>query len=230
MSNTVVKANYRQQYEFITGENCKVVLMAAPIGSVLSLTEKMQRPLTEAQLLSQGIVIPNTRAYAELSCYLQQVLLLARTQPDCLTDSIEGKSLGQLIQKDALPLFIDVLTSDCNFLPEKKSPRRKLVKRAEEIMRDHFALPITLTDLCEKLKTSQRSLYYAFEESFGLPPMQYLKILRLHDVRRALKSADPQTSKVTTIAGGYGFWHMGQFSTDYRIMFGESPSTTLRKE
>ena len=120
-------------------------------------------------------------------------------------------------------------TSESNFLSKKESRQLKLVKRADSFMRDRIAAPITLSDLCQELKTSPRSLYYAFSEYLGLPPMQYLKILRLQGVHRALKSAEPQTSKVTDIAGRYGFWHMGQFSTDYRILFGESPSTTLKK-
>ncbi len=57
----------------------------------------------------------------------------------------------------------------------------------------------------------------------------YLKILRLHQVRRALKSANSRTSKVTELATSCGFWHMGQFSQDYKQMFGESPSITLKK-
>ena len=182
------------------------------------------------QLLSPGIIKPDPTAIVHLPDYLEELLLLAKTHPDWLTDISQGNSMAHLILEDSLPLLLDILTFDSNFFPEKESPRQKLVQRAEEIMSDRLALPVTLTDLCQELKTSKRSLYYAFNEYFGLPPMQYLKILRLNGVRRALKLADPQTSKVTTIAGRYGFWHMGQFSTDYRIMFGESPSTTLRKE
>ena len=119
---------------------------------------------------------------------------------------------------------------DSNFLSEKESRQLQLVKRADTFMRDRLSVPITLSDLCQELKTSPLFLYYAFSEYFGLSPIQYLKILRLQGVHRALKSADPQTSKVTDIARRYGFWNMGQFLIDYRILFGESPSTTLKKE
>ena len=120
-------------------------------------------------------------------------------------------------------------TSDSNFLSDKESRQLKLVKCADIFMRDRLPIPITLSDLCQELKTSPLSLYYAFGEYLGLSPMQYLKILRLQGVHLALKSADPQTSKVTDIARRYGFWNMGQFLIDYRILFGESPSTTLKK-
>ena len=207
-----------------------IFVITVPIEQILACAEQMQRSLSRAQLLSPGLILPNPTALQQLSNYLEELLLLAKTHPDRLTDISQGNSMAHLILEDSLPLFVDVLTSDSNFIPEKESRRRKLVKRAETLMRSRINTPITLTDLCQELKTSQRSLYYAFEQSLSLPPMQYLKILRLHGVRRALKSADPQTAKVTKIAGNYGFWHMGQFSTDYRIMFGESPSTTLKKE
>ena len=222
--------NFRQYLDLKTSNETSLLLVTTPIASILTRAEKMKLPLTREQLLSPGIITPDPTAMRQLSDYLEELLLLAKTHPDRLTDISQGNSIAHLILEDSLPLLLDVLTSDSNFLPEKESRRRKLVKRAEVIMRDRLDLPITLTDLCQELETSKRSLYYAFEESFGLPPMQYLKILRLHSVRRALKSANPQTSKVTKIAGHYGFWHMGQFSTDYKIMFGKSPSTTLKKE
>ena len=120
-------------------------------------------------------------------------------------------------------------TSDQNSLSEKESRQIKIVKHADAFMRDRLSLPITLSDLCQELKTSPFSLYHAFGKYLGLSPMQYLKILRLQGVHLALKSADPQISKVTDIAGNYEFWNMGQFLIDYRILFGEYPSTTLKK-
>jgi AraC family ethanolamine operon transcriptional activator len=36
-------------------------------------------------------------------------------------------------------------------------------------------------------------------------------------------------SRVADIAIRWGFWHMGQFARDYRAMFGELPSETLKK-
>ena len=189
----------------------------------------MQRPITREQLLHPGIILPIPTALNQLSSYLAELLTLAKNHPDRLTDNSQNTSIANLILEDSLPLLLDLLTSTLDFVPEKESSQHKLTDAAESFMRDRLDTPITLTELCQELKIGQRSLYYAFQEYFGLPPMQYLKILRLHGVRRALKSAAPQSSTVTKIAKAYGFWHMGQFSTDYRKMFGESPSTTLRR-
>jgi AraC family ethanolamine operon transcriptional activator len=34
---------------------------------------------------------------------------------------------------------------------------------------------------------------------------------------------------VGQVAGDWGFYHLGQFSRDYRRLFGESPSATLAR-
>jgi AraC-like DNA-binding protein len=50
----------------------------------------------------------------------------------------------------------------------------------------------------------------------------------MHLARRALIRADPATATVTGVATEYGFWELGRFSVQYRALFGESPSASLR--
>jgi AraC family transcriptional regulator, ethanolamine operon transcriptional activator len=42
-----------------------------------------------------------------------------------------------------------------------------------------------------------------------------------------LLRADPRSTRVIDVATEWGFWHMGHFAHDYRVMFGEAPSQTL---
>jgi AraC family ethanolamine operon transcriptional activator len=84
-------------------------------------------------------------------------------------------------------------------------------------------------DLCEALGTSWRALDSGFREVYGISPGSYLRIVRLHGVRRALRAADPAGTSVTDIATGWGFFHFGRFSGEYRRLFGEAPSDTLWK-
>jgi AraC-like DNA-binding protein len=53
-------------------------------------------------------------------------------------------------------------------------------------------------------------------------------MLRLSQARRALLSSDCNVVTVTEIATGFGFVELGRFSVEYRKMFGESPSDSLR--
>ncbi|MCP4405581.1 MAG: helix-turn-helix domain-containing protein [bacterium] len=75
---------------------------------------------------------------------------------------------------------------------------------------------------------SKRTLQYAFLEHFGVSPKRYLQIYRLNRVRSILKKRDPNSVAVADVANRWGFWHMGQFAKDYRKLFGELPSSTLK--
>jgi AraC-like DNA-binding protein len=49
-------------------------------------------------------------------------------------------------------------------------------------------------------------------------------------LEHALKlHSDVSTATVTEIATTHGFWELGRFSVEYRGLFGESPSTSLRR-
>lgn len=58
--------------------------------------------------------------------------------------------------------------------------------------------------------------------------MRQLKVRQLREVRAALLRADPQRDTITRIAARFGIWDFSLFARNYKAMFGESPSRTLR--
>jgi transcriptional regulator GlxA family with amidase domain len=60
--------------------------------------------------------------------------------------------------------------------------------------------------------------------------MMYLRRLRLHHVHAELAANSPNSLTVTTVAGRWGFVHLGRFASQYRQLFGETPSETLRAQ
>jgi AraC family ethanolamine operon transcriptional activator len=102
-----------------------------------------------------------------------------------------------------------------------------LARRAEEFLRAHLTRPITIRDLCLATGASERTLHDAFRRHLGTTPKAYLKLIRLNAVHRELEQGDPGTT-VTGVAMRWGFFHPGWFSHDYRLMFGRTPSDTLR--
>ncbi|MCI0658294.1 MAG: helix-turn-helix domain-containing protein, partial [Acidobacteria bacterium] len=86
-----------------------------------------------------------------------------------------------------------------------------------------------LADLCAVTGVSERTLRTVFQESYGMSPVQYLKLRRLHQVRRALRRADADLNTVQSVANRFGIWHMGRFAVEYRSLFGESPLETLKE-
>ena len=105
--------------------------------------------------------------------------------------------------------------------------RRKLVKEVERLVRERCSSPVTALELCQTLRVSRRTLQYSFQQELGVSPLQYLRAIRLNGVRRELKFSFPG-ARVWEVAARWGFWHQGQFARDYRAMFGELPSQTLR--
>lgn len=223
-----------QEYDLKTDGHYKHIVLQAPIDQIMACSKSMQYLLIEKQVISDRIIVPNFEAWKQLNDYLRQLIVLAKTQPEQPTEQIgdlASVSTSSLIIADVLPLLVDVFTAKpVSFLPEKDSKARRLVKVAEALMSENLSYPLTLTQLCQGIGQSQRSLYYAFQAAYGLPPMQYLKVLRLNGIRRVLKSADPETTTVSKIGIDWGFWHTGQFAADYKMMFGETPSTTLKRK
>lgn len=109
----------------------------------------------------------------------------------------------------------------------ERALRRQAVARACSYIEAQLRQPITLDDLCEAAGVRARTLEYGFREFYDAGPMAYVRSVRLCRVRRDLSEAHRLSAAVTTIARRWGFTHMGQFSRDYRILFGENPSTTL---
>ena len=87
---------------------------------------------------------------------------------------------------------------------------------------------MTVDDLCAELHVTRRTLHNHFQRVVGESPADFLKAVRLNACRRRLRESDARTVSVQEVAAHWGFFHMGHFSADYKAMFGELPSQTLR--
>ncbi len=102
------------------------------------------------------------------------------------------------------------------------------LKLAENYIRTHLREPFTLDDLTEAVGTSSSTLLRTFKIHHGVSPMQFVKQIRLKAVRRSLLAAEPENGIISLVAFEFGFRQMGRFSAEYRKVFGELPSETLR--
>lgn len=107
--------------------------------------------------------------------------------------------------------------------------RSHLVHQAIELALAHPDDPPSVEELCGSLKVSRRMLNYSFQETLGTSPVQYLRSLRLNAVRRDLRTAGAAAPSIRDIASRWGFWHLPRFAADYRALFGELPSATLKR-
>ena len=105
--------------------------------------------------------------------------------------------------------------------------QHEVVRRAEERFETAGEKPVSLADLCLAAGVSARALQYAFRDLYGVSPIRYFKLRRLHKAHRSLKSAVPERSAVKRAALEAGLTDLGRFSVEYRALFGQSPSATL---
>ena len=87
---------------------------------------------------------------------------------------------------------------------------------------------VTVPDLASAAGVSERTLRSAFHDYFGIGPVQFLRLRTLNQVRAALRDSDPSMTTVTEVATRFGVWEFGRLARDYRLLFGELPSATLR--
>lgn len=143
------------------------------------------------------------------------------------SDDISYSNHQQLIDETILAV---ARTLSIGQAAQNLSIRRRylLARRAREYMLERKLSPPSITEICNALHTSERTLHYAFNEVYGVSPKRYNKAQRLIAAYSDLQTAEPLV-RVSDIANHYGFLDMSYFAKDYREMFGELPSDTLDK-
>jgi AraC family ethanolamine operon transcriptional activator len=132
----------------------------------------------------------------------------------------------------AMSLILSVLQAS----DREKSPnvtvqtsRWPLITRAFEKIDRLGPEAASIADISMSLGCTPRALQAAFQSTLGITPSQYTLAKRLHFARRDLLAAQPDKETVTRIAANHEFFHFGRFSQYYKGLFGESPSTTLKR-
>lgn len=100
--------------------------------------------------------------------------------------------------------------------------------RALDWLRAHVREPVDLVRLATAAGVSPRTLEAHFRTYLRTTPLAWARRMRLANVRRELESATARDT-VTSIALAGGFTQLGRFAGQYRAMYGETPSLTLRR-
>jgi transcriptional regulator GlxA family with amidase domain len=108
-------------------------------------------------------------------------------------------------------------------------PRNRVIARTLALIESAQGKPLFIDDLCRATEVSERTLRNVFHEYFGVGPMRLLKVRQLLEIRRALLAGDPSRDTVARIAAGFGVWDFSLFARNYKALYGESPSESLRR-
>ncbi|KPQ30918.1 MULTISPECIES: helix-turn-helix domain-containing protein [unclassified Halomonas] len=105
-----------------------------------------------------------------------------------------------------------------------------IVKKSQELALADPGNPLSVLELCERLRVSRRTLQNSFQRVAGMRPIEFLRCIRLNAVRRKLANSTLMESTVGDVAYEMGFRHLSHFSASYYKLFGEYPSETQRLE
>jgi AraC family ethanolamine operon transcriptional activator len=116
-------------------------------------------------------------------------------------------------------------------MPSDRVPLRmtaaRLVREVEAFVDAAGDRAVHISELCNALRVSRRSLHRAFVETLNVGPVGYLRRRRLSTIQTILKRSDPAIP-IADIAFEHGFPEPSRFSAYYRSLFRVTPSETRR--
>lgn len=113
-------------------------------------------------------------------------------------------------------------------LADPSDPALGPIRDAIELIESHPERVVFVADLAKAANLSVRALEAGFHRHVGMPPMAYLRDVRLARVHADLKAAEPRKTTAAAVARRWGFNHYGRFVAAYRTKYGTSPGYSLR--
>jgi AraC-like DNA-binding protein len=100
------------------------------------------------------------------------------------------------------------------------------VAKAVSWVREHFAQPIKVDDLANLANMSLSSFHQHFKAVTAMSPLQYQKVLRLHEARRLMLA---RMLDAGSAGRQVGYLSASQFSREYTRLFGTAPTRDIAR-
>jgi AraC-like DNA-binding protein len=91
-------------------------------------------------------------------------------------------------------------------------------------IREHFAQPVTVQEMAAAVDMSASSFHERFKAVTSLSPLQYQKVLRLHEARRLMMFQEMDAHEA---CHRVGYLSSSQFSREYSRFFGAAPTRDI---
>jgi len=172
------------------------------------------------------LVRPAPGLLARLRALHASACRLARNEPEAWSRPATMKALEQ----ELIQAMVACLADHPSVTAKRDGgSHARVMARFEDFLSARQLEPVYLAEICKAIGASERTLRTCCHERLGMGPIRYLWLRRMTLARRALLRADPMLRTVTEIATEHGFWELGRFSVEYRALFGEAPSMSLRR-
>lgn len=159
--------------------------------------------------------------------------LLEGIEREIWADDSGGSACGGADMDDLIEAFLGALRSGCDdLIPPLKwrmSERHRRLAEARAFISRHCGDALVMEELSREVGLSPRGVENLFRDLLGISPNVYLRHRRLHQAHKALRTGESLPGAVKRCALDHGFRHMGHFSKEYRELFGERPSETMKR-
>lgn|GEM_PF-1701002 len=184
-------------------------------------------PTAEKVLSSTGNALGNGRLTAKVPEFsMRQLVKLAHDSRSIAADGQQGKDAIETALLSKLTAMME--TAAVQSRPHNSaSSAEKIICDALTYVVGKEADNIHVEDLTDAAQVEYRTLLRAFQRYLQITPKRYLKLRQLNLVRRALNAQE--TSSATDIMADFGVTEFGRFANDYKRLFHELPSETLRR-
>jgi AraC-like DNA-binding protein len=224
-SNGLIVSPYDQQELSIAG-NCRKIQVAIKCAAMRQVLEEMlQRPMQQP-IVFEARISTNQGAPAAWWRLVKYLL----TEMDQAREFFCHVSIARDIERALIKGLIlsqpNNYSSELVSLSQTRCPEYLL--KAKRFLHEHASDEINLEDVERAAGVSRFKLYEDFKKYFGVSPTLYLKRFRLEAVRQALLEGGCNQN-ISAVAMRWGFNHLGRFSSDYKKLFLEMPSTTVER-
>jgi AraC-like DNA-binding protein len=166
---------------------------------------------------------PPAVAVRELRDLHRAAIKMAEARATAFTDIEAAHGLEQQL----LHSLIECLSGEGEEETATGRRHRGILARFEDwLIAEPF---LSMTDLCSALGVSDRLLRECCKKHLGMGPGGYRRFCAMQQVHRALRNGNLDSASVSEVARRHGFHALGRFATNYRALYGELPSVTLRR-
>ena len=214
------------EMECVTHPGFDIFTFSVPVELLENVAWRGGLPETGKTLTSSEAVIHLSSRQIKP---LRQLLRLAQALTRSPNEDPSGKEYAEDIQNQILLCTLELFSRNHTIASPLLKKKHLALRLVLEYIDAHKQRPLRVSELYSLTDVSPRSLQMLFKQELGMTLKTYLTGQRLYGVHRELWVASQTDTHVSDVARKWGFWHMSQFSRDYRKIFGELPSKTLAR-
>ncbi len=193
--------------------------------------EELVERSSDCDKMKCRVTSPNPQLAEQFRAVVGQIVTVAANWPKFEIEAAGAYAEAELLQVASLIVGQPQAGEpNQNKKGRQRLPRQEIIRHSQELLEERDGKLILVGELADSVGVSERTLRTVFNEYFGVGPVRYLQLRQLHQVRSALRSAEPEAVSVRDVLLRQGVRELGRFASRYRRVFGELPSETMRKK